>query len=143
MTESNSAIIPLWEVKSKIKTRKDLYVFISQIYRLPCFNSKAITVEYLQAYLKYPCPIFRIMRENFHPPYISAKHGLTGIDLLLEIEKLLEEKKQCPTGLDKAHIPDIEWLLGVYFFLSPNDELKLFPRSIRLDSQAKLIMDPE
>jgi len=132
----------LQNIKNKIKSKKHLYEFISQVYQLPSLHCKANTIPYLKSYLSDPCPFFRILRTNFHPPYLSVKH-FTVPELLSKVEQLLVRKGEKPTGMSSTKLPDMEWLLGVYHFLSPNDEMNMFPRSIKPESQVQLKLDPE
>lgn len=142
MNPSNSQELSLSVINSRVKSRFHLYSLLSQIYQLPSFDSKAITSAYLKAYIMNPCPIFRIKRTEFHPPYIVTRH-VTAQEILDGIEKLLKARKISATGLDKTKLPDVEWLLGVYFFLSPVDELRLFPKSIKPESEISFNVDPE
>lgn len=142
MSELSTIPLTIAQLNSKVKSRFHLYSILSQTYRLPAFTSKAITSNYLKAYLKSPCPIFRIRRNDFHPPFIVTKH-VTGREILNTIEKILKDKKMPSTGLDAEKLPDLEWLLGVYFYLSPEDKHKLFPKSIKPEASTTLLVDPE
>ena len=108
--------ISLWEMKNKIKSREHFYALLSRIYRLPALSSKALSVDYMKQYLKEPCSIFRIKRSDFNPPYIPVKHVLA--------REMFEAT-------------------GVYFFLTPTDDEKLFPKSIKIEHQIEVKMDPE
>ena len=142
MAESQPTELSIANINSKVKSRFHLYSILSQIYRLPCFTSKAITTTYLKAYLSCPCQIFRIKRSDFHPPFIVTKH-CNAREILRAVEITLEARHLPPTGLDAEKLPDIEWLLGVYFFLIPQDEYRLFPKSIKPESTVALSIDPE
>ena len=48
-----------------------------------------------------------------------------------------------PLGLDDDKLPDFEWLIGVYFHLSPNDEYRLFPKTKKRESLVSVNLDPE
>ena len=142
MAESQPTELSIANINSKVKSRFHLYSILSQIYRLPCFTSKAITTTYLKAYLSCPCQIFRIKRSDFHPPFIVTKH-CNAREILRAIEITFEARHLPPTGLDAEKLPDIEWLLGVYFFHIPQDEYRLFPKSIKPESTVALSIDPE
>jgi len=142
MNNNEVSQITLQNLKSKIKTKDHLYGFLSQIYRLPSLTCKGVTVNYLKAYLELSCPVFRIYRKDFHPPYVAVKH-FTISEIFLHVEELLKMKKEKPTGMTLTNLPDMEWILGVYHFLSPSDEMNLFPRSVRPESQIQLKIDPE
>ena len=129
-------------LNSKIKSRFHLYCLLSQKYKLPSFTSRAITTNYLKSYIMFPCPIFRILRNEFHPPFIVTKH-INATDLWKNVEKLLRQKNKPPTGLDEDKLPDFEWLVGVYFHLSPNDELNLFPKIQKHENLVSRNIDPE
>ena len=134
--------LTLATVNSRVKSRFHLYGLLSQIYQLPAFDSKAITSNYLKAYIVTPCPIFRIKRTNYHPPFIVSKHVTAG-EILETIEKILRAKGLPPTGLDNDKVPDVEWLIGVYFHLCPKDDHKLFPKSIKPEAEITVAVDPE
>lgn len=134
--------VSLAYLHSKVKSRLNLYEVLSQKYRLPAYTSRAITAPYLLAYCESPCRIFRITRKDFQPPYIVTKH-VTAVELWKAIEGLLKAKNQLPLGLEEGKLPDFEWLVGVYFFLSQNDELKLFPKYKRNENMVTRVLDPE
>jgi hypothetical protein len=142
MSESQAAELSIANINSKVKSRFHLYCILSQIYRLPSFTSKAITVTYLKAYLNSPCQIFRLKRKDFHPPFIVTKH-CNAKEILRAIEMTLQLKQLPPIGLDAEKLPDIEWLLGIYFFLSPGDEYNLFPKSIKPETTVAISVDSE
>lgn len=128
---SNSNVqVPLSTLNSKIKSRFHLYCILSRKYKLPEFSSRAITSNYLKSYLLAPCPVFRIERTEFHPPFIIHRH-VNATEVLNTIEKELKKKNFPPTGLDEEKLPDFDWLVGVYFHLSPKDDYQLFPRTIK------------
>ena len=142
MSQSQPIELSIANISSKIKSRFHLYSLLSQIYRLPCFTSKAITTTYIKAYLNFPCQIFRIKRTDFHPPFIVTKH-CNSKEILTAIEEILAKNNFAPTGLDQDKMPDVEWLVGVYFFVTPSDQYQLFPKSIRPESTVGLALDPE
>ena len=135
-------ILTLATVNSRVKSRFHLYGLLSQIYQLPAFDSKAISSNYLKAYIVTPCPIFRIKRVDYHPPFIVSKHVTAG-EILETIERILRAKKLPPTGLDNDKLPDVEWLIGVYYYLCPQDDHKLFPKSIKPETEITVVVDPE
>ena len=96
--------------------RFHLYGLLSQMHQLSAFDSKAIMSNYLKAYRVIPCLIFRIKRINHHPPFIVSKHETAG-EILETIERIVRTKDLLPTGLDNDKVPDVEWLIGVYFYL--------------------------
>lgn len=134
--------VPLATLNSKIKSRFHLYCLLSQKYKLPEFSSRAITANYLKSYMYYPCPIFRILRTEFHPPFIVTRH-INATDLWRHVEELLKIKGERPTGLDEEKLPDFEWLVGVYFYLSPDDVYGLFPRTKKKENLVERTIDPE
>ena len=129
-------------LNSKIKSRFHLYSLLSQKYKLPEFSSRAITAHYLKSYLEFPSPVFRILRKDYHPPFIVTKH-INAVELWKAVERLLSAQALPPTGFDEDKLPDFEWLVGVYFHLSPNDEFKLFPRSKKNENEVSRTIDPE
>lgn len=134
--------VTLSALNAKFKSRFDLYGFLSQKYKLPNYNSRAITTSYLKAYLKNPCPIFRITRDKFTPPFIITRH-VNAAEVLAAIEKELKKQHLPPTGLNEQKLPDFEWLIGVYFHLSPNDDQKIFPKTIKQENLVTRTIDPE
>ena len=142
MSRENTIEVPLNYLKDKLGKKKKSYAKLSQKFYLPAFNSKAVTVEYLKSYVLFPCPIFRITRDEFKPPFIIIKH-INSIDLLENIEEILKSKNLPPTGTDQDKLPDFNWLVGVYFFLCLNDERKLFPKTIRPETKISIKIDPE
>lgn len=139
---TGNAEVSLSILNSKIKSRFHLYCILSKKYRLPDFTSRAITSSYLKAYLMNPCPVFRIPRNEFHPPFIVQRH-VNAMEVLAAIEKELKKKNMSPTGLNEEKLPDFEWLIGVYFHLSPNDEYKIFPKTIKQENLVTRTIDKE
>lgn len=137
-----TAELSLATLNSKVKSRFHLYCLLSQKYKLPTFTSRAITSNYLKAYVLNPCPIFRILRNEFHPPFVVTRH-VSATEVWKAIEELLKKKKMPPLGLDDDKLPDFEWLIGVYFHLSPNDEYRLFPKTKKRESLVSVNLDPE
>ncbi len=143
MTEDNTKCqVELHFLKSKIGRKQDFYNKLSQLYWLPAINSKALTNHYLKQYIYVPCPVFRLERKNYCPPHIPHKH-VNSQYILETIEVLLAQKKYPPTGFDEDHLPDLDWLIAVYFFLSPNDEKNLFPKSIKPEKSVLVDIDPK
>ena len=140
--EQPSAELSLATLNSKVKSRFHLYCLLSRKFKLPTFSSRAITSNYLKAYVMNPSPIFRILRTDFHPPFVVTRH-VSASEVMKTIEKLLTQKKMPQLGLDEDKLPDFEWLIGVYFFLSPNDEYNLFPRTKKKESLVQVNLDPE
>ena len=138
----NTEEITLQNLKNKLKSKAQLYEFLSSMYQLPSFNSKAISPPYLKAYLISPIKVVRMLRNDYHPPYLEVKH-FTVKDILSKIKELLQRQGKKPTGLTVQKPLDTEWLIGVYHFLSPNDEMNLFPKSIKPETQIHLKIDPE
>ncbi len=134
--------VPLHFLKSKIGRKEDLYNKLSQLYWLPSFNSKAITNNYLKQYVLEPCSIFRLERKHYNPPHIPHKH-VNCIQILEAIEGLLVQNKYPPTGFDEEHLPDLDWLIAVYFYLSPTDEKRLFPKSIKPENSILVNINPK
>ena len=118
--------VSLAKVKSLFPNRKESYKIISRIYRLPDYTSKAITKNYLKNLIIEPCPVFRIEHKDFHPPFVPSKH-VTALEILEAIELLLKQKKYPPTGFDYLTLPDIPWLIGVYFFYHQKTKWGYFP----------------
>ena len=129
-------------LNSKVKSRFHLYCLLSQKYKLPTFTSRAITSNYLKAYVMNPCQIFRMPRNEFHPPFIVTHH-VNATEVWRVVCELLKKKKLPPLGLDEDKLPDFEWLVGVYFYLSPNDEHNLFPKAKKKENRISLTIDPE
>lgn len=140
--QKNSVSLPLAQLNSKVKSRHHLYSLLSRKYKLPAFTSKAINTAYLYACCVSPCPIFRIRNEDYHPHFVVTKH-VNAKEILDTIEELLREKHLPVSGFDAERLPDLDWLINVYFFLSPKDERGLFPKSIKPASQVTLSIDSE
>ena len=119
-----------------------MYEKLSQLYKLPALNSKAITIEYLLYHCVEPCSIFRMPRDKFIPPYISTRH-VTSLDILEKIEELLKSKNLPESGIDPEKLPDFEWIVGVYFYLDPNDKAGLFKKIIKHETEVVLTINPE
>jgi hypothetical protein len=62
--------------------------------------------------------------------------------LLDAVGLLLKKKKLPPLGLAYDRMPKISWLKDVYFYLSPDDELKLFPEYFKLEAEKQAELDP-
>lgn len=142
MSNPPKAEVPLATLSSLFKSRQHAYNFLSQIYILPEFESKAITKDYLISYFKDPCPIFRLARDQFHPHFIVTRH-VTAAEILNVIEKELKKTNKRPTGLSEDKLPDFQWLVEVYFHLCPLDEHKLFPKTIKQEKITKRTIDPQ
>jgi len=140
--QPNTVFVPVAHLNSKVKSRNHLYSLLSQKFKLPAFTSKAINAAYLHTCCLYPCPVFRIKNEGYHPHYIVTKH-VNAKEILETIEELLKEKNLPPTGFDAEKLPDLDWLINVYFFLAPKDERRLFPKSIKPTSQVTVAIDSE
>ncbi len=87
-------------------------------------------------------PCFQIRKEKL----LSSSHFHKHVNsqyILETIEVLLAQKKYPPTGFDEDHLPDLDWLIAVYFFLSPNDEKNLFPKSIKPEKSVLVDIDPK
>jgi len=112
----------LSQAKRIFTSRYETYQIISEIYKLPDYSSKAISKSYLKVCLQKPCHIFRIDNKDFHAHFVVVKH-ITAQEILGIIETCLKSKGLLPTGLNSITLPNIEWLISVYFFfLFPNDE---------------------
>ena len=58
--------------------------------------------------------------KDFHPRYVPTKH-VTSIEILQCIEELSKLKKITSDRIG-CNLPNIEWLIGMFFYLSPSDE---------------------
>ena len=135
-TTSRSTELSISALNSKVKSRFHLYCLLSQKYKLPTFTSRAITTNYLKAYVLTPCPIFRILRTDFHPPFVVTRH-VNATEIWKHIFGLLNRMGLPPLGLDEEKLLDFEWLVGVYFYLSPqmNTTFSQKPKRKKIQSQ--------
>ena len=116
--------ISLWEMKNKIKSREHFYALLSKIYRLPALSSKALFVEYMKEYLKNIDQSSELREVTL---ILLVIHVLAR-EVFEAIERLLKASNKPPLGTNILHIPDFEWLTGVYFFRTPTENEKLFQK---------------
>lgn len=131
----------LIELSYFAKKKKDVYYGLAAVYYLPEFSSKAMSKEYLAEISKTDSNYLKVKNDEINPIKLEFRKLGAG-DLILRLDQLLLAKGLKVTGIDSAHLPNIQWLANICRWADPNDDLKLFKRKIPLEATIKRQIDP-
>jgi hypothetical protein len=137
----------LTKLQYKIGNIDESYEELSQIYFLPERNSKAINKDYLDKYYIFnqnQPSIFMLKRSEMtmiKPMPFNSE--LNAMDLLNKLKELLKLRKLPDPGMTINTLPDMNWFGVVFRHLDPNDNFKVFVKSISYQDTIMRSVNPE